>query len=216
MAPTETTTPADRTVLSADALEVLDRIGGEKPPIYDGVDHSTEYDDEGTHANYRPEDFDESSQLISDVQDAFCDGFDSDGPSGYLADCLRLGTGYFHTEWLAKGEAADAVAALPEMASFEFYPNRVAEQIRGLAPNALVAIAREVVDRMVVPAIYVWSANPAETHMFCHASPNSHSLYFDVGNTYPLINDSGPVGCEHVLAMPREWSVSRVLFVSPH
>jgi len=216
MAPSKTQTPADRTVLSADALEKLDAIGGEKPPTFNGVDAAT-YDDATEHgAIYRPERHDGESSLQADVQDAFEDAYNKDTPTGSLTDRTRPGAAYFHTEWLEKYEAAEAIAAMPEMPEFDFYPAQVAEQVRSLAQNALVAIAREVVDDESVPAIYVWWSNPAETHLFAHATQNSQSLYFDVSDAYPLVDESGPVGCDHVLAVPRQWSVSRVLFIRPH
>lgn len=203
---------ADDTDLSKDAREVLLEFGGEKPPAYGGVNHTTDHTDHASHADYRPRDGNGRHHLGEDVKDAFEDAFEEEVPTGFLADCMRFDTGYFHTEWLSIYEAANAVAILPEMPYYEFYPNRIAEQIRGLPANALVAIAREVNERKVLPAIYVWSPNPANTHLFCHASPNSHSLYFDVGDEYPMVGENGVESGEHVLGARRRWSVSRVLF----
>jgi len=216
MAPTESATPADRTVLSTAALEIANDVGAVKPPTFSGVEDTTDFDAVEQNAVYRPEEAGEHSTLTADVRKAFKDAVDPESPTGSLTDSARPGAAYFHTEWLSKHEAARAVAALPEMPAYDFLPNRVADQIGNLAPNALVAVAREVVDGEAVPAIYVWSRNPATSHLFAHATPNSQALYFDVCPQYPHVDEDGAVEGEHVLAAVREWSVSRVLFVSPH
>lgn len=149
------------------------------------------------------------------LQMAFADADSDNVPTGSIPeskDEARGGAVWFYTEWMAREQAARLVKQLPEMPRFEFNPRHVAEEIQ-LPTNGLVALGREVFNEKSIPVVYVWTKNPARTHQFCHTRANSEALWFDAGEQYPLVGESGVKECDHVLAPDvRGYKVCRIAF----